>query len=106
MINHSPYELMISVAIIAVIIVVVATFPIVPPVFATDVMTVDPTMTPRPMAGHPDHFPVTIPVVRPMAVIWPVADFDAKPCRLNGGPESEARNANRHEQQCFLNHKS
>jgi hypothetical protein len=63
------------------------------------VMTVDPMMTMvRPMAGHPNHFVIAFPVTRTMAVVWPITEFDAKPCRLNGGPESEARNANRHEQ--------
>jgi hypothetical protein len=65
---------------------------------APEVMTVDPTMTTGPMAGYPDHLVFAFPVTRTMTVIWPVTKFDAKPCRLNGGPESEARNANRHEQ--------
>jgi hypothetical protein len=74
---------------------------------AAEVMTVDPMMTVlRPMAGHPNHLVFAFPVTWTMAVIWPVTEFDAKPCRLNSGPESEARNADRYEQQYFLNHKS
>jgi hypothetical protein len=73
-------------------------------VFAPSVMAVDPMMAMlRPMAGHPDHFPFAIPVTSAMAVVWPVADFDAKSLRLDGRPESEARR-DRNEQQYFLNH--
>ena len=46
-------------------------------VFAPFVMAVDPMVTVRPMAGHPDHFPIAFPVARAMAVIWLVTDFDA-----------------------------
>jgi hypothetical protein len=71
---------------------------------ASVVMAVDPMMAMlRPMAGHPDHFPFSVPVTRAMAVIWPVTDFDAQSLRLEGAPESEARR-DRHEQQYFLNH--
>ena len=67
------------------------------PMFAAPVMAVDPMMTMlRPMAGHPDHFPIAIPVAWAMAVIWPVTDFDAERCGLSGRPESEARR-DRHE---------
>jgi hypothetical protein len=63
-----------------------------------EVMTVDPMMTViRPMAGHPDHLVFALPVTWAMAVVWPVTEFDSKSLRLNGGPESEARNADRHE---------
>src|SRR5205085_10102760 len=66
---------------------------------APAVVTVDPVMTVlRPVAGHPDHFVFTFPVTRTMAVVWPVTEFDAKPLRLHGGPESEARGANRREE--------
>ena len=69
------------------------------PMLTAAIMAVDPMMTMvRPVAGDPDHFPFAFPITIAMAVIWPVADFDANPCRLNGGPESEARNSNRHEQ--------
>jgi hypothetical protein len=50
------------------------------------------------MAGHPDHFVFATPVARAMGVIWLVTDFDADPCRLDGGPESETRGADRGEQ--------
>ena len=47
-------------------------------VFAAFVMAVDPMVTVlRPMAGHPDHFPIAFPVAWAMAVIWLVTDFDA-----------------------------
>lgn len=72
---------------------------VMPAMFATIVMTVDPMVAVLgPMARHPDHFPFTVPVTRTMAVIWPVTDFDAKPCRLRGGPESEARRDGREQQ--------
>jgi hypothetical protein len=68
------------------------------PMFAAAVMTVDPMMAMlRPMTGHPYHFVVTAPVTRAVAVVRPITNFDANPCRLSDGPESEAR-AQRHEQ--------
>jgi len=68
-------------------------------VFAADVVAVDPMMVMiSPMAGHPDHFVFATPVARAMGVIWLVTDFDADPCRLDGGPESETRGADRGEQ--------
>ena len=72
----------------------------------TDIMAVDPMMTVvGPMARHPDHFPFAVPVTRPMAVIWPVTDFDAKSrLSLENGPESKTRYDERNEQSCFLNH--
>ena len=74
------------------------------PMFSTHVMTMDPMMAVlRPMAGHPNHFVFAVPVTRTVAVVRPVTDFDANPCRFNSGPESEARR-DRHEQQYFLNH--
>ena len=70
-----------------------------PAMLASLVMAVDPMMAVLgPMAWHPDHFPFTRPVTRTMAVVWPVADFDADPCRLRRGPESEA-DRDRREQQ-------
>ena len=70
------------------------------------VMTVDPMMTVvGPMARHPDHFIFALPVTRPMAVVWPVTDFDAKSrLSLENGPESKTRYDQRNEQSCFLNH--
>jgi hypothetical protein len=73
--------------------------------FAAAIMAVNPVMTVLgPMARHPDHFVVTLPVTRSMAVIWTVTDFDVK-SRVSPkrGPESEARRDGR-EQQCFVNH--
>ena len=62
------------------------------PMFSTHVMAVDPMMTVlRPMAGHPNHFVLALPVTRTVAVVRPVTDFDADPCRFYSGPESEAR---------------
>ena len=72
--------------------------------FAPHVMTVDPMVSVlRPMARHPDHFVFAFPVTRTMTVVRPVTDFDAKSLRLRGGPESEARDHNRDEQQDFVN---
>lgn len=64
---------------------------VMPAMFATLVMSVNPMVAVvGPMARHPDHFPFPAPVTWTMAVVWPVTDFDAYPCRLRGGPESEA----------------
>jgi hypothetical protein len=66
---------------------------------AAAVVAMDPMVTVgRPMAGDPDHLIVPLPITRTMAVIRPVSDFDAKPCRLHSGPESEACNADRYKQ--------
>ncbi len=47
-------------------------------VFATAVMAVDPMVAVlRPMAGHPNHFPIAVPITVAMAVVWLVTDFDA-----------------------------
>ena len=73
-------------------------FEVMPAVFAADVMAVDPNlMVVRPMAGHPDHLVFAGPVTRAMAVEWPVTEFNSNSLRLDGAPESEARNADRHE---------
>ena len=70
-----------------------------PAMFAPFVMAVDPMVAVvGPMAWDPDHFPFARPVTRTMAVVRPVTNFDAKPCRLSGGPESEA-DRDRREQQ-------
>ena len=67
--------------------------------FTSPVMAVDPMMTVlRPMAWNPDHFIFTLPVTRAMAVVWPVTEFDSNSLRLDGAPESEARQADRREQ--------
>jgi len=69
-----------------------------PAVFAAEVMAVDESlMMVRPMAGYPDHLIIAGPVTRAMAVEGPVTEFDSNSLRLDGGPESEARNADRHE---------
>ena len=87
-----PRSLTVVVAVIAGIIVVVVTFPIVPAVFATDVMTVDPMMMVfGPMARNPNHFIVAFPVTGAMSVIWPISDFDPDFLRWNGGGENDAR---------------
>jgi hypothetical protein len=69
-------------------------------VFATAIMAVDPMMTVLgPMARHPDHFIVALPVTRAMRVVWVVTDFDVK-SRLSRecGPENEARRDRREQQ--------
>src|SRR5213592_3985997 len=79
------------IAVIAGIIVAVATFPIVPAMFATDVMTVDPTMTVLgPVAWDPDHFIVAFPVAGAMSVIWPIPDFNPESLRRKGSGENNA----------------
>jgi hypothetical protein len=78
----------------------------VPAMFDPPVMTVDPVVAIlRPMAWDPDHFVFTLPVTWPMAVVWPVAEFDvnSRVCRQRG-PESEARHNKRNKHYCFLNH--
>jgi hypothetical protein len=69
---------------------------IMPAMFAPAIMTVDPMVTMvRPMAGDPDHLVIAFPVTRAVAVKWPVTEFDPNSLRLDGAPESEARNADR-----------
>ncbi len=53
--------------------------PQMPVVLTTNVMTVDPfVMVPRPMARHPNHFPVIIPV-RSAVIERPISDLYADP---------------------------
>jgi hypothetical protein len=78
---------------------------IVPTMFAATVVAVNPMVSVLgPMAGHPNHFVVALPVTRAMIVKRPVTDFDPNFLRLQGGPESKARSGDRHEKQYFLNH--
>ena len=77
---------------------IVVAFQVMPAMFAPDVMTVDERMMMvRPMAGHPDHLVFARPITGTMAVVRPVTEFDSNSLRLDGAPESEARNADRHE---------
>ena len=86
-----PGLLTVVVAIIAGIIAVV-TLPIVPAVFATDVMTVDPMMMVLgPMARNPNHFIVAMPVTGAVTVIWPISEFDPDFLCWNRGRENDAR---------------
>jgi hypothetical protein len=78
----------------------------VPAMFASPVMTMDPMVAMLgPMARDPDHFVFTLPVTWAMAVVWLVAEFDvnSRVCRERG-PESEARHDKRNKHYCFLNH--
>jgi hypothetical protein len=76
--------------------VVVTAFPIMPAVLATDVMTVDPLLAVMgPMTRDPSHFPVARPIASAMAVIGPVAYFDAEALRRNRGRENDARGRER-----------
>jgi hypothetical protein len=90
---------------VAVIVAVVAAVLFVAAMFAATIVAVDPMMSVlRPMAGLPNHFEVVIPVTRAMTVEWPVTQFDAEFRPLQSGPESNARDGNRHEEQYFLDH--
>ncbi len=78
--------------------IIVMVFEVMPAVFTPDVMAMDKgMMVVRPMAGHPVHLVVPRPVMGTMAVVWPVTDFNSNSLRLDGAPESEARNGDRHE---------
>ena len=88
-----------------VIVAVVAAVVFVAAMFAATIVAVDPMMSVLgPMAGLPNHFEVIFPETRAMIVEWPVTQFDPNSFRLNGGPESNARDGNRHEEQYFLDH--
>ena len=68
--------------------------------FTLAIMAVNPVMTMLgPMARHPDHFPFTLPITRPVAVIRPVTDLDVDSrVSLKRGPENEARRDRREQQ--------
>lgn len=91
------------VAIVAILLVPIA-IPMMPAVFAADIMTVNPTVMIGPMARHPNHFIFTTPVTRAMAVIRPVAYFDSEFLRRHCGRENDARGRYCGEQKFFRNH--
>jgi hypothetical protein len=77
---------------------IVTAFPM-PAVLATDVMTVDPLLAVmRPMTWNPSHFPIARPIARAMAVIRPVAYFDAEALRRDGSRKNDAGGRDRGEQ--------
>jgi hypothetical protein len=54
--------------------------------FPTDVVAVHPMMVVvGPMAAHPYHFIIAVPIPRAVAVIRPVSDLNAKALRSRGG---------------------
>jgi len=78
--------------VVLTIVVVMAVFPIVPPVFAADIMTVDPVvMVLGPMAGHPDHFIFPLPIAGTMVIIGPISNFDPEFLCRKSGWENDAR---------------
>lgn len=75
--------------------------------FAADVMAVNPLLAViGPMARNPNHFPIARPIASAMAVIGPVAYFDAEALRRDGSRENDARGRDRGEQKFFRNHMS
>jgi hypothetical protein len=58
---------------------------------ATGISSVDPPVVLVPMARDPDHFPIVIPVVVAMGVVWPIPYLDSDFFRANGGRENDAR---------------
>jgi hypothetical protein len=61
-------------------------------VLPADIMAVNPTMPKaRPMAWHPHHFIVAVPVTRAMGVVRPVASFDYNAIRSNSGGNKNTR---------------
>ena len=88
----------ITVVVTAIIMSIVMAFPIMPAVLAPDVMTVNPLPAViRPMTWNPGHLPIAGPVASAMAVIGPVAYFDAEALRRNRGRENDARGRERSE---------
>ena len=68
--------------VVSVIVPIMMALPIMPAVLATDVMTVDPVPAViGPMARDPNHFPVARPIAGTMAVIGPIAYFNAEALR-------------------------
>ena len=81
--------------------------PMVPAVFAADIMSVDPMMMVfGPMARDPNHFVVPLPITGAVVVIGPVTDFDSEFLCRNGGRQNDARDRYRGEQKFFRNHAS
>jgi hypothetical protein len=79
--------------------------PFVPPVFAADVLTVNPMVSEmRHVAGDPDHFIVAVPIALAMVIERPVADLDFNAVRSNSGRNKNARHQNRSEQKFVFNH--
>jgi hypothetical protein len=90
--NQPFHHQLLTIVVVIIAIVVMAALPIVPAVFAPNVMTVDPMLTVLgPVARDPNHFIVAFPVTWAMAVIRPVANFDPDFLRRKGGRENNAR---------------
>lgn len=94
------------VVILVVIVVVIIVMMMVVAMLAADVMTMDPMVAMLgPMARDPSHFPIVIPVGGTMIVIWPIPDFDVESLGPDRSWDNKAHGDDRHQQQCFLNHK-
>jgi hypothetical protein len=90
--------------IVMVIIVVIIMMPIVvPAMFAADIMAVNPVPVGT-VPWNPNHFPVACPIAGAMVVIRPIAYFDAKALRSNGGRQKNTGRADSDEQKFFRNH--
>jgi len=92
--------MVVTIVMMPIIIPVVMAIPVVvAAVFAADVMTVDPVVAViGPMARDPNHLPIARPVAGAMAVIGPVAYFDAEALCRNGSRENDAGDRERGEQ--------
>lgn len=77
---------------------------VVPAVFATIVMTMDPPMVLGPMALDPNHFVAAVPITRAMAIEWLVTNLDLNPVRSAGGRYKDARRKNREKQKSISSH--
>lgn len=80
------------------------TVPVVPAVFPADVMAVNPTMSVRYVAGHPNHFVVARPIPRAMIVKWPVANLDFDALRSNSGRQKDAGRNDSDEKKFVFDH--
>lgn len=78
--------------------------PVVVGMCAPHVVTMDPVvMVFRPMAGHPDHFIVSVPIARSVTVIRTVPYFDVN-LRLRDSRENETYSQRGYEDQLVVFH--
>ena len=98
----SPSLSAIAVAMI-VLLIIMAVLPVVPAVFPTDVLAVNPMM-PLVVARDPHHFVVAVPIARAVVVERPVANLDRDAVRSHNGWSKNARRNNGCEQKFVFNH--
>jgi len=59
-----------------VLLIIMTVLPVVPALFAADILAVNPVPVARHVARDPNHFIVAVPIARAMRVEWPVANLD------------------------------